>query len=217
MSISRVSDQLVEATTLTPSAHAVGDLFIVSAYRLSSTTGITVPSDYVRITGPTGANSTNRALACKWAASSSEVFGTFTNAEFVSLTIYRGTNGPVVPGIIASVVNAASLNLLFSNLNLRQLDGTSWVHASAGINTTDTDLETPPSGLVLLDNVVGSTGEVSVYDSDGGVSSWGATSRTLSGTSGSLCRMHCELFETIAASGGGGGGVYNPFQQQRIR
>jgi hypothetical protein len=204
MTISRISDQLVNTNTLTPSAHVAGDFFIASLYRLSGVTTITVPSGWLRLGGPTGANATNRVMACKWAASTAEAFGTWTNAEFASLTIYRGTTGLVVPGTNASVVVGSSLTLAFGALTLRQQDGTAWVHGSAGISTTDTDLETPPTGFTLLDNLAGATGEVSIFDSNAGVASFTGNTRTMSGTAGNLCRQHVELFETTYLPSSGG-------------
>lgn len=217
MTISRISSQLVESNTLTPAAHVQGDFFLADCYRLSGTTGISVPSGWLRLTGPTGANSTNRVMACKWALSSAEAFGTWTNAEFVSLRQYRGSSGTVMPGgSPGSAVNATSLVLSFASLNVRQFGGPFWVAASAAINTADTDIEVPSSPLVLSSSILGSgvTGEVATYDTNGDVTSFSAITRTMSGTSGNLCRMHVELLEATVAASGGGSTTHNPFRSR---
>jgi hypothetical protein len=145
-------------------------------------------------------------MAAKWAQSGAEAFGTWTNAQFVALLHYRGSAGLVMPGgVPGTTVNPASLALAFGALSFREDDGTAWVAGIAACSTGDTDMETAPTGLFTRNNLVGSgvTGEVTTYDTDGGVASFGSTTRTMSGTAGNLLRMHCELLELPVTFGGG--------------
>lgn len=205
MTISRVGAANAEATSVSLPAHQAGDLIVLCIYRIGSTVAPTAPGGWDVLTGPTGANSMNRQIAFKWAQSDSETSGTWTNATLIDAVVYRSDAGLVVPGSVASVINAASLTLAFAALTLRDAGGTAWVVGSACTSSTDNDIETPPTGFTGIQNRVGATGETALYDTNAGVSSFSAITRTMSGTGGNLARMHFELLELPYSVSGGSG------------
>jgi hypothetical protein len=209
MAISRAGVAGAEATSLTIPAHQVGDLIILAVYRIGSTVAPTKPSERWRLrAGPTGANSMSRTLAFKWAESTSEVTGTWTNATILQCGVYRSSSGLVVPGQLASVINASSSSLAFGALSYFDDLGASWAFGSACINQTDTDIETGITGFDSIGSTLGSTGEAAIYDTNGAGSSFSSISRTLSGTAGNLARMHIELIELpYAVSGSSNTGI----------
>lgn len=216
MAISRVGAANAEAASIALPAHQVGDLIALFIYRIGSTVAPTAPSGWDVLTGPTGANSMNRQVAFKWAQSTSETSGTWTNATMIDAVVYRSNLGLVVPGNVSSVINAASLALTFPALGLRDAGGTAWVVGSACTSSTDNDIETPPTGFTAIQNRVGASGETALYDTNAGVSSFSSITRTMSGTAGNLARMHFELLELpYSVSGSGGRSLIN--SQQLVR
>jgi hypothetical protein len=216
MAISRVGSAVIESDSIAIPTHQVGDLILMFVYRIGSTLSPTIPSGWNMLTGPTGGSGTNRAIFCKWAQSTSETSGAWTNATFLHCQVYRSDAGLVIPGGMGSAISTASSSLAFGVINLRDSTGPTWVAASAVINQTDTDIETPPTGLTFITGLVGTAGEIAAYDTDGGVTSFPATSRTLSGTAGTTVRLHAELQELPYAVSGGTSRPSSPFFQQVI-
>lgn len=214
MTQSRVGNVCAEATTLTPPAHQAGDLFLLWVWRIGSTVAPTVPSgqNWRYRTGPTGANSMNRMLLFKWAQSSSEGIGTFTNATILDLVVCRSDIGICMPGQIASVINGASSTFAFGALTFFDQRGDAIVYAGGCIDKTDTDIETPPTGLSSIHSTLGSTGESAISETTSGASTFSALTRTLSGTAGNLARMHVEVFEATHAVGGSAKPAHPLFQ-----
>lgn len=208
MTISRVGAANAEATSVSLPAHQVGDLIILCVYRIGSTVAPTAPAGWNVLAGPTGANSLNRQVVFKWAQSTSETSGTWTNATMIDAVVYRSDAGFVVPGVVASVVNGASLTLSFGALTLRDSGGTAWIVGSACTSSTDNDIETPPTGVTLIQNKVGAAGETALYDTNAGVSSFSAITRTMSGTAGNLARMHFEVIELPYSVSSGSGLIF---------
>lgn len=95
MSISLVSSIQALNNTLTPGTHAAGDLFLACTANDNSVTIPTLPSGWVNL-GSVGNSLIGLRFAYKYAQSSSEAFGTFTNADHVSLTVWRGSANTIV-------------------------------------------------------------------------------------------------------------------------
>jgi hypothetical protein len=214
MTISRVGTAIAEADSIAIPAHQVGDLIIISAYRIGSGS-VAAPSGWFSPGAAAISSGVGRVLGAKWAQSTSEVSGTWTGANFLNCMVYRSDVGFVVPGNLGAAVSSATNTLAFAALAMRNTSGDAWVMASAIISQVDTDIETPPTGLTAIQNLAGSVtvGEAALYDTDGPVSSFAAITRTMSGTAGNVFRYHMELFE-LPYLVAGGSTTHNPFRSR---
>jgi len=190
-------DQATGVDSATIPAHAAGDLLIAFAYRATSAVTPTIPAGWTTINSGAG-NSNGHAAAWKLAASSSEVTGTWSNAETLNIHVYRGTDQTSPIGGQAQATNIATI--LFPALTMTIADGTSWVDGFAGIRIGNQPIETPPPGMVIrTDNVSpggGTSREAAGFDTDGGVSSWSLQNGGSAGGS----RFRSLTFEIIAAA-----------------
>lgn len=156
--------------TATMPAHQSGDLLIVLAQRTVSSTAPTVVAGWTAI-GTNTANTMGWRAAYKVAASSSEVVGTWTNAEQLIVLVYRGAISPYI-GALAFNTGAGGGTINFSALALGAADGSRWVIGFAGARTGSSGIEAAPAGMTLRSNAVGGSNELAAFDTNGGVTSW---------------------------------------------
>lgn len=189
MTKSFVSAAAAEATSVAMPTHQAGDLLVMWAYRASSTTRVVAPAGWWYVT--MRANVVQSATLCyKIATSSSEVSGTWTNAEMLAVSVYRDDVNYLILGGFNPISAAATTNVQFPLIAApsAQVTGTntmrggsSWVLGAVGVVANNSDIETPPAGMVNRVNLAGAgTNEVSIHDTDGDVASWPATSHTQS-------------------------------------
>lgn len=95
MSISLVSNTQALSSTLTPGTHTAGDLLMAYAANDGASIAPTLPSGWINLAS-VGNSLIGARIAYKYAQSSSETFGTWTNADHVSLTVWRGAANTVV-------------------------------------------------------------------------------------------------------------------------
>ena len=181
-------------TTATLGSHQTGDLILVFAYRDGNTTAPSLPSSptFNNIQA-SGANSNSARMAWRVATSSAETIGTWTNATTVIAVVYRGVNTETPIGGSA-ITGAQSTTVTYPGITMSVTDGSSWVVGAAGHRSTNTSLETPPSGLgSLRNNTVDATDEASFFDSNGGLTSWSNTNVSVGGTSSGWRAITAEL------------------------
>lgn len=190
MAISYIGGQ-VGVNTLTIPSHQAGDLIIGFGYRDGNNTAPTLPSGWTIIGSASGGNQNSSVLAYKIANGSAETFGTWTNATSVLCHVYRGAAG--VGG--QNSAGAQSSIVTYPALTMQVTDGSSWVAAFAGHRSVNTNLQVPPSGMVLRTPVLDATDEAAGFDTDGGVSSWSSTTVSIGGTSSGWRSRVVELLE----------------------
>ena len=95
MSISLISNAQALSDTLTMPTHATGDLIMGIATNDNAATIPTKPSDWTSLWA-IGATTSAIAVYYKYAQSNSETFGTWTNADHVSVTVWRGSANTIV-------------------------------------------------------------------------------------------------------------------------
>lgn len=101
MAITHIGTVYAESNTVTPTTHAIGDLMVAVTFAYESTTLPTVPAGWTSVHS---ANDTSaRLVAYKVATATNDESGTWTNAEDISVSIYRGASGI---GAVASSVSA---------------------------------------------------------------------------------------------------------------
>ena len=90
--ISFVSGDAAESNTLTAPTHKAGDIIFVVAYREGNSTPPTRPAGYETIYYDTIPNTNSLTILYKFATSSAETIGTFTNANAIAAAVYRGVS-----------------------------------------------------------------------------------------------------------------------------
>lgn len=196
--------RFVGAATGTNSAtipsHQAGDAILAFTMRDGSLVAPTIPSQgWDTLLAPAAGSTLTMRLTGKIADSSSEVTGTFTNATSLVLHVYRPKSGYTLSFGAAASATAASTTITIPALSLENPDGTSWSVAFAGHRSTNTSLETAPTGLTARSNVQDATDEAAGYDTNGGVSSWSQVTRNVGGTSSGWFGCAVELRVTGGA------------------
>lgn len=177
--------------TLSMPTHAAGDLIVGFAFRDGNNTPYpAVPSgenwSALDQGGGTGLGGISIATTSfyKIAASSSENFGTATDATGVQVVVYRSDTGSINIGAHAMNWNTSvgtGSDVLYAALTLT--NSPSWVAAQVGHRRTDTSLETPPTGMTLRENPrAGGSSEGGIFDTNGTVASWSNQTVTVGGT-----------------------------------
>ena len=121
-------------TTATPPAHQAGDLFLVFAYRDGSLTAPTLASGFTSVNTSSG-NTNSFRVGRKFAASSSETVGTWTNATSLILIVLRGVNTSTPTGGTNTSTGSSS-TITYNSLTLSNAAGSSWAIAFAGHRST---------------------------------------------------------------------------------
>lgn len=110
MSIVLRSNQQALADTLTMPTHATGDLLLACAANDNSTTQPTTPAGWISV-GGVGNNSIGLSFGYKYAQSNAETFGTWTNADHVSVTCWYGSSNTIVWPWFISTNGATSVSM----------------------------------------------------------------------------------------------------------
>lgn len=141
-----------------------GDLMIMAAYRRNST----MPSEASGWTtlGTHSGNSSTIRLAYKLAESGSETSGSWGNAQFLAVQVFRNHGG-----VGNWAINSANnVNINYPSLTLINDDGNSWLAAFGGHDAAS-NVEQEPTGMFNVTSAQ-STGELAGHNTNGGVSSW---------------------------------------------
>lgn len=151
-------------------AHQTGDLLLAYAYRDGGTT-LTVPAGWNVALAPTAANTNVGVLAWKYAASNSEVSGTWTSATNLAIHVYRGADKVDPIGAVNSFQGTGG-TLTYGALTLEEPGG-SWVATFVGTRSA-TSAEVPPAGSSNRSNYVNTTAtsEIAGHDTNGAVSTF---------------------------------------------
>lgn len=185
MAISYINSATASATTVTIPTVAVGDLMLIFAHR-TTTTAPTLPTGWTNVANTSG-NSNSMRVGYKFATSTSETSGTWTNATLLEVVIYRNV-ASIGASTCTSTATGTSANV--PALTLTKTDGTSWV--AGNISTNQTTSISTPTGTSLRATKTGTSDMAISVDSNGGVTSWAAHSATL-GSSGVHTQAAVEL------------------------
>lgn len=102
MTIALQGSDTANSTTITMPSHAAGDLLLFFAYRDNSATLPTIPSGWVTRVGLTQSTG-SLAIAYKYAQTTSETSGTWTNATQIFASVWRGDpNTLIFPNFIST-------------------------------------------------------------------------------------------------------------------
>lgn len=182
--------------TCTVTAHSIGDLILVLAFRTGSNSTPTLPAGYTSLQTVTS-NSAGSILAYKIATSTSDTSGTWTNGTNMIISVYTGTD-PTTPIGGSAVVTNIGTTVSYPALTMTNATGTSWVAGLGSHRSTNTTIDVAPTGMINRGNSA-VAGEISGNDTNGGVSSWSLTTESVGGTSSG---WGCYTVELLQAGGG---------------
>lgn len=95
MSISLVSNAQAATNTVTMPTHATGDLLLVCTTNDNATVTPTIPTGYINLWA-LGSGTGAMTVGYKYAQSNAETTGTWTNADHISVTVWRGSANTIV-------------------------------------------------------------------------------------------------------------------------
>jgi hypothetical protein len=187
--ISFIGQCAAAATSCTPPAHAIGDLFVAAAGRDASATAPTLPSGWTSVTTASinGTSSADSALlvACKVATTTSETATGFTNAGWLAVHIYRGQKGGDTaacastilgtPQNFTSTVNTTTTTVTYNSVT--NADANSWDVGLGFAPAATAGLTTAPTSMTNR-STIGST-KLAGHDTNAGVSSWTTANVTI--------------------------------------
>lgn len=182
-------------TTATIPTHAVGDILVAYAYRDGSTTLPTLPAGWTSITTQTGTSCCAR-LAYKVATATNDSSGTWTSASELIIHVYRAdTNYSIDIGAFASTSGTTN-TLTYPAVTLQDNGGKSIIAAFIGHRSTNTTIESPPTGMINRSQQLNATAEAAGHDTDNGVTSWSSTNKTITGTASGWVSALVEIKAT---------------------
>jgi hypothetical protein len=104
------SNQQAVSDTLTMPTHSTGDLLLAVAANDGASTAPTLPTGWINVAS-VGNNNIGATIGYKYAQSNSETFGTWTNADHVSVTCWYGSSNTIVWPWFLSTNGATSTNM----------------------------------------------------------------------------------------------------------
>lgn len=217
MAISYISSASANAATLTMPTHQLGDLFVLAVFRNASNTQPTGVAGWFPAFSAAGSGTNVLGVYLKYAASSSDTSGTWTNADHIAVAVYRCANFIIAGRIVLTVFSTTSVVYGSASGHVGNTISSRYV-GIAGIRVNDSDLQTAPTGMTHRVGTVGaSAGELVMHDTNGEQDGWSATTYVL--TAGSSFAGKAAVVEimdsgiAIPASGGIGApiiGLHSP-------
>jgi hypothetical protein len=192
--------------------HATGDLMLCHAYRDGAAGAPTKPSGWVNlytISAATGAY----MVAYKYAQSSADTFGTWTNASHLTATVWRGAANTIVFPSYTSVggTTNATMNWPAQPVGSFTEDAEDVALFAYGVNrnTTNNLAQTLGALTNLFDEGNGSTFQACGKYQLARSTIWASTSITLA-TSSLWRTLMLSLIEQSVYGAGGGSASFNP-------
>lgn len=182
-------------------AHQTGDLLLAFSFHDGTSTLQSIPAGFTEI-HRWGSSSCNARLAYRFATSAAEtiapadwgISGTGATRS-LHVHVYRGVDADSPIGAFQAGSGAGN----YPALSFEVGNGTSWAVGFSGHRSTDTALETPPSGMALRDNVLTASIESSGFDTLGGVPSWDGDTVAIGGTVSGNKSITLELRAAVVA------------------
>lgn len=125
MSISLVSNAQAVANTVAMPTHATGDLLLVCTTNDNATVAPTLPTGWINLWA-LGSGTGAMTVGYKYAQSNAETTGTWTNADQISVTVWRGSANTIVWPWQISANTGTSTNM-------------SWAAQGAGLFRTNSE------------------------------------------------------------------------------
>ncbi len=150
-----VSASSVAGDSMTLPPHRAGDLIVVFAYRDGSGTSPSLVSGWNSVVTFASGVSASARGAWKFAASNSEVSGTWANASHLTAYVFRGARSAGPIGNFGTYGNSSTSIVRYGAVSEAAGDGSSWfVGWSAVFNGTSEAGASAPAGMVARAAVV---------------------------------------------------------------
>ena len=201
----------MNAATLQPPSHVAGDLLLWFAYNDGSSTVPTIPSGWVTRVSLSISNG-SLAIAYRYAASSNESAGTWTNAKNIFATVWRGSAKSLVFPNYISTGSGTSVTISYGaqTANTFQSGATAQSIVSWVANRNATNSLASPSPLTnVLTATDGVIWQTRLDYQAERTSIWPSTTVTVA-TSASWRTFTLSLVESEVY--GSVSGVFNPFE-----
>jgi hypothetical protein len=180
MAISFVGANIAAGTNISvslPAGAATGDLILYFVYRVTSALSPSLPTGYTAILN-SGAVTPGVRACYRVMQSGDTATGASTNGERGLVIVLRGQNASTPIGA-STQTNGTSTTVSIPALTLSVTDGTSWVVGSSMANSGD-ERAASPANLTNRTSGVGSGSSPLPFGGTGeGVSSWSATTHTI--------------------------------------
>jgi len=211
ISIVGSTSQLASSITTMPT-HAAGHLLLCLAYNDGSSTAVTLPSGWVERYGIAVGGVGYIRVGYRYAQSSSETSGTWTNADqLFMLSISSGANTLVFPNFISSNTGTATtINFAAQTAATFQTGADDQALISWVVSRNSTNTLTAPSGLTAQQSATDSANYVSqVCFQASRTTIWASTNITVA-TSALYRSLMLSLVESPVYGASGGGGLILP-------
>jgi hypothetical protein len=190
-------------------SHAAGHLLLCLAYNDGASTAVTLPSGWVERYGIAVGGVGYIRIGYKYAQSSSETSGTWTNADqMFMLSLTAGANTLIFPNFISTNTGtSATVNFAAQTASTFQTGAADQALVSWVVSRNSTNTLTAPSGLTAEQSATDSANFVSqVCFQASRTTIWASTNITVA-TSALYRSVMLSLVESpmYGASGGGGG------------
>lgn len=171
-----------------------GDVAVVFAFRDGSTTNPTVATGWTNITNTADGTTCSASIGWRRLVYTDTTTGTWTNASRVVVAVYRGCE-PFITPVGGGANGAGTTNTVaYTTFTLTRGDSTSWVIGAVGHRSVDTTIDSASiSGMTNRTSGVDATAEAALWDTNGGVASWGTTNQTVTGTASGWVTRTVEL------------------------
>lgn len=148
MAIQFIASNQTAGTTAAIPAHQTGDLLVVFAYRTGTNAQAALPAGWTNVHN-TGLNMNSIRVGYKVAASSGEVSGTWTSANHLHVSVFRGqsTSNPI--GAVGTVQGGTGTTITLPTTTLQRQDYTSRVLSFLGHIDSDVNIAAA-SGMTSL-------------------------------------------------------------------
>jgi len=210
MSTSYIGSTFAESDSVSIPSHQAGDLMICFATRSSPTT-IAIPSGWFLLTYT---NVTARILAVAWkiAASTSEVSGTWTNAELMGVGVWRHTTDYLIPQGRLSQTGTNATTVVYPPINsgANRQSGSSWVAGMCAVPINSSSAEVAPSGMTNRGSLAGTSSmELALHDTNADTS-WASNQSVgldIAPATTAYVSYVVELFASGIPKASSGGGI----------
>lgn len=209
ISIAGSTSELSSSITTMPT-HSAGNLLLCFAYNDGATTAVTLPSGWVdRYFSAVGGAGYVR-VGYKYAQSSSETSGTWTNADqLFMLSLTAGSNTLVFPNFISTNTSTtATINFAAPSAGTFQTSAADQALLSWVVSRNSSNTLTAPSGLTIEQSATDSANYVSqVCFQASRTTAWASTNITV--TNSALYRsLMLSLVESPVYGATGGGAIF---------
>jgi hypothetical protein len=170
----RIAFNTAETTSIAFGAHQALDLILLFVYRDGSATAPTVVGGWNALfTAPT-TNTQWANVYYKYAASSSEVSGTWTSASGLSYVIYRNALVQMLGN--SYITSASSATVTWAALALRSIDTTAppWVVGFSAHRSVNGSMLGAPTGLTNIGGLQGVNSDYGIHEG-AGITSFGGS------------------------------------------